>query len=298
MARQFYTAEERQQWVAELSAQEGEQSDSDDMESLADSDDSELGEEDGEVTPEPVQEAKPERKQLPDKKSVKSSLTAIKEEHRQEYDPNSKIPAPRWNNVLDERNSLRQQVKQLKAGNQDQRQSSAKIQDSIKTIDQEIDELLADNPRGVSDVVDKRIEELERRQQTLLQAEEARAVREEVTKLESEIASVQKQYPLIDRNLLIHAVRTAEDPDAVDLMEVAERWESLMESEFERRAKARGMNSREARAEAKSQMRSREAPRPRSAGSSAEKDFSKETVNLADPKQRLAYAKQLAAGIR
>lgn len=293
MARSFGTLEERQAMIADVLGDAGseDQSDTDDELSLEDGD---AGEE--------HQEAQPEKKEAPEAKG-KNTSDGVKPEHRQEYDPKSKIPPQRWNQVLDERNSLRAEINRLKQSQEAQRQSSAKSTASNQggdEVDREIERILKGGQEVPgNDPLATRIDLLEARQTRLAQADEARAVREEAVKLQGEVAEVQKKYPHIDKNLLYQAVAKSEDPDSVDLWEVAERWEALMEAEFVKRAKTRGLSDTAAKKDAKQQMAvQKEAPRPRASGSSPDTDYTKETVNLANPKQRLAYAKQLAAGLR
>lgn len=294
MARPFGTLEERQAMITDVLSDAGSTDTSEDQ-----SDTDDLSPADEEVGGELPAAAKTDDKAT----KVPATTDGVKPEHRQEYDPKSKIPPQRWNQVLDERNSLRAEIARLKQQQEVQRQSPAQPaqdQGGKDDIDREIDRILrGGNSDGPSDPMAAKIELLERQSQRLTQAEEARAVRDESVKLQSEVAEIQKKYPHIDKNLLYQAVAKSEDPDNVDMWEIAERWEGLMEAEFTRRAKARGLSDTAAKKESKRGMsEQREAPRPRASGSSPDTDYTKETLNLADPKQRLIYAKQIAAGLR
>lgn len=287
-ARQFQSPEDRAALLAEFQGEDTGEDQTADLDLTSQEDDDEN-------QAEPEKPEKPRKAPSKPQVSVKDSVGSLKQEHRQEYDPASKIPPQRWNQVLDERNSLRAKLKDLEA--KQQRQPLQTPAQEKLSIDQEIDRLLGNDPVDVpQDKTAQKLAELERRQALLDSRENARAVQEEVQKLNREVAEVQKAYPFVNRELLLRAIHTSEDPDKVDLMEVAERWEGLMESEFAQRAKARGLSQTAANKEAKQQMQQREAPRPRSSGSSQDRDFTKETVNLANPKDRLAYARQLARG--
>jgi hypothetical protein len=282
MSTAFSTPEERKALIAEMEAA----MDDDGDQSVDDSTDEEE-----------VVEAK-------DPKAPKAPKDGLKEEHRKEYDPTSKIPPMRWNQVLDERNTLRQRIALLEKSASEPRQSPAKVnggpQSQADPIDQEINRILGRDPDVPdNDPTAQRIANLERQIERLARSSESFEVRDEKAKLQAEATEVLKRYPHMDPSVLFTVVAKAEHPEQVDLMEVAERYEELLEKEFEKRAKAKGLTGKAAQADVKQQMRTQaEAPRPRPTGSGPESDATKESFDMSDPKQRRAYAKAQMANAR
>lgn len=290
MAR-FKSAEEREAIIAEIVA-EGDQSD-DNSEVKASGGDE--GSQVEDKAPEPVQGSQKEPIKPSGQTASPKPVPGIKPEHLSEYDPNSKIPAPRWDKVLDERNALRRKVKELEARSHQSpaRASGNKASQDTDDLYAQIDRELSGQdvpggeqgkPSGQS-AYESRLEQIE--------------VYLELQKLQGEVAEVRKQYPDVPSEVFFGVLKAAGDrADEVDLMEIAERYEAKMESEFEVRAKKRGINlptQQAAGTPAPSTPAPQAAPRPKPTGSGSQPgDRAGDDVNLADPKARREYARRLA----